>query len=53
MNVDAFALLGLLVEQMHRFNDPAEEQKMRQFGRDFHERTARDKLESAHDDLAV
>ena len=51
--VDAYALLGLLVEQMHRFNDLAEEQKLRQLGRDFHNRTTRDKQESAHDDLAV
>jgi Conjugal transfer protein TraD len=51
--VDAFALLGLLVEQIGRLNDPAEQQKLRQLGRDFHDRTARAKLESAHDDLAV
>ena len=52
-HVDAYALLGLLVDQIDRLNDPAEEQKLRQFGREFHDRTARDKLESACDDLAV
>ena len=52
-HVDAFALLSLLVEQIHRLNDPAKEQKLRQVGRDFHDRTARAKLESTHDDLAV
>ena len=51
--VDAYALLGLLVEQLHRFNDPADEQKLRQLGRNFHDRTARAKLETTHDDLAA
>ena len=52
-HVDAFALLGLLVEQIDRLNDPAQQQKLRQLGRDFHDRTTRAKLQSARDDLAV
>ena len=52
-HVDAFALLGLLVEQIDRFSDPAEEQRLRQLGREFHERTTRAKLEPTRDDLAV
>jgi hypothetical protein len=52
-HVDAFALLGLLVEQIDRLNDPLKQQQLRQLGRAFHERTTRAKQESAHDDLAV
>jgi hypothetical protein len=52
-HVDAFALLGLLVEQIDRLNDPAKQQQLRQLGREFHERTTRAKQETAHDDLAV
>ena len=52
-HVDAFALLGLLVEQIDRLNDPAQQQKLRQLGRDFHDRTTRAKLQSARDDLEV
>jgi Conjugal transfer protein TraD len=52
-SVDAFALLGLLVEQTDRFSDPTEVARLRQLGREFHERTARVKLEATHDDLAV
>ena len=52
-HVDAFALLSLLVEQMHRLNDPVKQQHLRQLGREFHERTTREKIQSARDDLAV
>ena len=52
-HVDAFALLGLLVEQIDRLNDPATQQKLRQLGREFHDRTTRAKLASVHDDLEV
>jgi Conjugal transfer protein TraD len=51
--VDAFALLGLLVEQSNRFSDQAEVQNLRRLGREFHERTTREKMQPAHDDLAV
>ena len=51
--VDAYALLGLLVEQIDRLNDPATQQKLRQLGCEFHDRTTRAKLASVHDDLEV
>ena len=37
--VDAFALLGLLVEQSNRLHDPIEEKKLRDLGREFANRT--------------
>ncbi len=33
--VDAYALLGLLVEQISRLQDPAEQQRLRDIGRAF------------------
>ncbi len=37
--VDAYALLGLLVEQRDRLTDPASQQLLRQAGRDFASRS--------------
>ena len=34
-SIDAYALLGLLVEHADRVKDPGEQQRLRQIGRDF------------------